>query len=40
VKKLADAGYKNLSVRELSRLAAAGIDDDFIREMEQYRDKN
>jgi hypothetical protein len=24
----------------LSRLAAAGIDDDFIRDMEQYRDKN
>jgi hypothetical protein len=39
VKKLADAGYKNLSARELSRLAASGIDDDFIRDMDQYRDK-
>ena len=39
VKKLAEAGYTNLSVKELTRLAAAGIDDSFIREMEQYRKK-
>jgi hypothetical protein len=40
VKRLAAAGYSNLSVRELSRLAAAGVDDDFIRSMDQYRKKN
>lgn len=40
VRKLAAAGYANLSVRELQRLAAAGVDDDFIRDMEQYRKKN
>ena len=40
VQKLAGAGYTNLSVKELVRLAAAGIDENFIREMSKYRDKN
>ncbi|HYH06490.1 MAG TPA: hypothetical protein VEK11_05440 [Thermoanaerobaculia bacterium] len=39
VKRLSDAGYANLSARELIRLAAAGVNADFIREIEQYQDK-
>jgi hypothetical protein len=37
VRRLADAGYPNLSVGQLTRLAAAGVTGDFIREMSQYR---
>jgi len=37
VKKLAEAGYTNLSVHELTGMAANGVDGDFIRDMERYR---
>jgi hypothetical protein len=36
VKALADAGYPNLSVRDLRRLASNGINADFVREMQKY----
>ena len=39
VRQLAAAGYSNLSVKELTRMAAVGIDANFIRDMEKYRDK-
>jgi hypothetical protein len=39
VQRLAKAGYTNLSAHELKRLAAAGVDENFIRDMEQYRKK-
>ena len=39
VQRLAKAGYTNLSARELKRLAAAGVEENFIRDMEQYRKK-
>jgi len=37
VKTLADAGYTNLSARELTRLAASGVNADFIRDLSKYR---
>jgi hypothetical protein len=37
VKKLADAGYPHLSVADLQRLAASGLNGDFVREMSKYR---
>jgi beta-lactamase regulating signal transducer with metallopeptidase domain len=39
VKKLGEAGYEDLPVKDLLRLAAVGVDDEFIREMSKYRDK-
>lgn len=40
VRAMAAAGYANLSVRDLVRLALAGVDAEFIRKMQKYRDKN
>jgi hypothetical protein len=39
VKALADAGYANLSVRDLIRLASSGVNAEFIRDMSQYKEK-
>jgi hypothetical protein len=39
VRKLAKAGYANLSVSDLCRLAAGGMNDSFIDEMSQYRSR-
>jgi hypothetical protein len=39
VRRMAKAGYANLTVSELQNMAAHGIDESFIEEMEQYRKK-
>jgi len=39
VKSLADAGYANLTAKELIRLRVSGVDADFIRELSKYRTK-
>ena len=39
IKSLADAGYTNLSVKDLTRMAAVGVSADFIRELAKYRTK-
>ena len=39
VKSLADAGYTNLSAKELVRLRVSGVDANFIRELSKYRTK-
>ena len=39
VRSLAAAGYTKLSVRDIARLAMAGVNADYIREMAKYRDK-
>lgn len=40
VKQLNGAGYKDLTAREVIRLAAAGVDADFIRDLETHKAKN
>jgi hypothetical protein len=37
VRRLARAGYANLSVSELCRLGAGGVTEGFVEEMAQYR---
>ena len=39
VRSLAAAGYSKLTPRDVARLAMAGVNADFIREMSKYRDK-
>jgi len=37
IRRLGEAGYRTLSISELQRLAAFGVNDAFLRDLARYR---